>query len=126
MSWDATFSVYNNTLFNITVTNNIKGDMTTISPGGSWLTTTEEINNTNALRFWLTPNVWYMQGSCSFGPQAGVYVDRGWMAPDDQSIKMTAVANGKSFVQTQNGGESLLAWNEFTSGGSIMLVFDKV
>jgi hypothetical protein len=66
-----------------------------------------------------------MQGSCSFGPEAGVYVDRGWMAPNDQSITMTANANGKEFVQSTNGGETLLAWNEFESGGSIQLTFNE-
>jgi hypothetical protein len=66
-----------------------------------------------------------MQGGVSFGPEAGVYVDRGWMADNDQTISMTAVANGKSWTQTANGGETLLAWNEFESGGDISLTFDK-
>lgn len=125
MSWDATFSIYNYTKFNITVTHNATGDIALIKPGSNWLTTTDAINNTNALKFWQDPNTWYMQGSCAFGPQAGVYVDRGWMAPNDQSITMTAVANGKQFVQTENGGETLLAWNEFESGGSIQLTFNE-
>jgi hypothetical protein len=81
MSWEATFSIYNNTTYNITVTHNATGDLTTIPPNGDWTTTTDEVNNTNALKFWQQSNVWYMQGSCSFGPEAGVYVDRGWMAP---------------------------------------------
>jgi len=66
-----------------------------------------------------------MQGNLSFGPEAGVYVDRGWMSDFHQIIKMTAVANGKSWTQTANGGETLLAWNEFESGGDITLTFDK-
>jgi hypothetical protein len=66
-----------------------------------------------------------MQGNLSFGPEAGVYVDRGWMADNDQTIMMTAVANGKSWTQTANGGETLLAWNEFEDGGDITLTFDK-
>jgi hypothetical protein len=66
-----------------------------------------------------------MQGGVSFGPEAGVYVDRGWMESDDQTISMTVVANGKSWTQTANGGETLLAWNEFESGGDITLTFDK-
>lgn len=125
MSWEATFSIYNNTTYNITVTHNATGDLTTIPPNGDWTTTTDEVNNTNALKFWQQSNVWYMQGSCSFGPEAGVYVDRGWMAPNDQSITMTANANGKEFVQSTNGGETLLAWNEFESGGSIQLTFNE-
>jgi hypothetical protein len=126
MSWEATFSIYNNTTYNITVTHNATGDLTTIPAGGDWATTTAEINNTNALKFWQTPNVWYMQGSCSFGPEAGVYVDRGWMAPNDQTITLTAIANGKQFIQTENGGETLLAWNEFTNGGDIQLTFKEI
>jgi hypothetical protein len=66
-----------------------------------------------------------MQGNLSFGPEAGVYVDRGWMAESDQTIKMTAVANDKSWTQTANGGETLLQWNEFESGGNINLTFEK-
>ena len=66
-----------------------------------------------------------MQGNLSFGPEAGVYVDRGWMADDDQTIEMIAVANGKSWTQTTNGGETLLLWNEFEDGGDISLTFNK-
>ena len=66
-----------------------------------------------------------MQGNLSFGPEAGVYIDRGWMADDDQTIEMVAVANGKSWTQSVNGGETLLAWNEFEDGGDINLTFNK-
>ena len=125
MSWQVNFKIVNNTDYNITVTHNTVGDLTTISPNNSWDYNTTDINNTNALKFWQQPNIWFMQGSCSFGPQAGVYVDRGWMDPNGQSIKMTADANGKVWVQTTNGGETLLAWNEFPDGGNIVLTFDK-
>ena len=64
-----------------------------------------------------------MQGGVSFGPEAGVYVDRGWMSENDQTISMTAVANGKTWTQTSNGGETLLVWNEFEQGGDITLTF---
>ena len=126
MSWQATLTINNNTAYNITVTHNNIGDLTFISPNSSWSNTDQEStpNNTNALKFWQQPNVWFMQGSASFGPTAGVYVDRGWMDPNAQTIKMTADANGKEWVQTQNGGETLLAWNEFEQGGVITLTFD--
>ena len=68
---------------------------------------------------------WCMQGNLSFGPEAGVYVDRGWMADNDQTISMTANANGKEWTQTSNGGETLLQWNEFENGGDITLTFNK-
>lgn len=126
MTWQATLNINNNTAYNITVTHNNIGDLTTIEPNSSWSNTDQEStpNNTNALKFWQQPNVWFMQGSASFGPTAGVYVDRGWMDPNAQTIKMTANANGKEWVQTQNGGETLLAWNEFEQGGTITLTFD--
>ena len=109
MSWQATLTIHNNTDYNITVTHNTTGDLATISPGQSWSNTTSDPNNTNALKFWQQPNVWFMQGSASFGPTAGVWVDRGWMDPNGQSIKMTANANGTVFVQTVNGGKELHA-----------------
>jgi hypothetical protein len=126
MTWQTTLTINNNTAYNITVTHNNIGDLTTIEPNSSWSNTDQEStpNNTNALKFWQQPNVWFMQGSVSFGPTAGVYVDRGWMDPNAQTIKMTANANGKVWVQTQNGGETLLAWNEFEQGGTITLTFD--
>jgi len=125
MSWQATLKINNNTDYNITVTHNTTGDLAVIHPNGSWSNTTSDVNNTNALKFWQQPNVWFMQGSCSFGPTAGVWVDRGWMDPNGQSIKMTANANGTVFVQTANGGKEILAWNQFEQGGTIELTFDK-
>ena len=126
MTWQTTLTINNNTAYNITVTHKNIGDLTTIEPNSSWSNTDQEStpNNTNALKFWQQPNVWFMQGSVSFGPTAGVYVDRGWMDPNAQTIKMTANANGKEWVQIQNGGETLLAWNEFEQGGTITLTFD--
>ena len=125
MSWQATLVIHNNTDYNITVTHNTTGDLTTVGPGQSWSNTTGDPNNTNALKFWQQPNVWFMQGSASFGPTAGVWVDRGWMDPNAQTIKMTANANGTVFVQTVNGGKEILAWNQFEQGGTIDLTFDK-
>ena len=126
MSWSATLNITNNTSYNITVTHNATGDLTTIAPGGSWSTTTSEVNNTNALKFWQQPQVYYMQGSVSFGPEAGVYMDRGWQAPNDQSIKLTADANGVTYIQTQNGGATVLPWNGFEQGGVIDMIFAAV
>lgn len=124
MSWQATLNITNNTSYNITVTHNTTGDLTTIEPGGSWSNTTTDNNNTNALKFWQQPNVWFMQGSCSFGPTAGVWVDRGWMDPNAQTIMMVATSCGNTFTQTTNGGNELLAWNEFEDGGDINITFN--
>jgi hypothetical protein len=124
MSWQATLNIQNNTEYNITVTHNTTGDLTTIEPGDSWSNTTDDPNNTNALKFWKVPNVWFMQGSCSFGPTAGVWVDRGWMDPNGQVIMMVAESCGKTFTQTTNGGNELLAWNEFEDGGDINITFN--
>lgn len=121
--WQANVKIVNNTDYNITIDGVGPGNT---SFGGGEQTTwkSTEVNNTKSLLFWYTEGQTYMQGNLSFGPEAGVYVDRGWMAANDQTIKMTAEAGGKTFVQTENGGEELLAWNEFEQGGSITLTFD--
>ena len=126
MAWTAQLNITNNTDYNLTVNHNTVGDLTTISPGGSWSWTTSDPNNTNALRFWQQPNQWYMQGSVSFGPLAGVYMDRGWMAPDDQTIRLDADVNGTVFTQTENGGDTVVPWNGFEQGGTIDMKFSKV
>lgn len=122
--WQANITISNNTGYNLTV-NGVGPGNTTISSNSSTNWVSQETNNTKSLLFWVQENVWYMQGNLSFGPEAGVYTDRGWMADTDQTIKMTATANGKEWTQTSNGGETLLQWNEFESGGNITLTFDK-
>ena len=124
MSWSATLNITNNTAYNLTVNRNTVGDLATIPPGGSWSNTTADPNNTNALRFWSVPNQWYMQGSVAYGPQAGVYMDRGWQAPTDQTVKLTAAVNATAFSQTQNGGATVVPWNGFEQGGTIDMKFD--
>jgi hypothetical protein len=126
MTWSATLNISNNTKYNITVTHNAAGDLTTIAPQQSWSTTTSEVNNTNALKFWQQPAVYYMQGSVSFGPEAGVYMDRGWQAPNDQSIALTADVNGQHYTQNQNGGATVVPWNGFEQGGIINMTFSTV
>lgn len=122
--WQANITITNNTDYNLTVDGVGPGN-TTIDANSQTSWSSTEVHNTKSLLFWVTPNVWYMQGNLSFGPEAGVYVDRGWMADNDQTIKMTAVANGVQWVQTANGGATLLAWNLFENGGDISLTFDK-
>lgn len=122
--WESNITINNNTGYNLTI-NGVGPCNTTISPNSTTSWTSQETNNTKSLLFWVQENVWYMQGNLSFGPEAGVYVDRGWMSDTDQTIKMVAVANGKEWTQTSNGGETLLQWNEFESGGDISLTFEK-
>jgi hypothetical protein len=76
------------------------------------------------LRFWIIPNEFYMQGGVNFGPEAGVYIDRGWM--EDQSIELTGDVNGHQFVQNGNGGAEIVPWNGFEGGGTINMVFTSV
>jgi hypothetical protein len=52
-------------------------------------------------------------------------MDRGWMAPDDQTIRLDADVNGTTFTQTQNGGATVVPWNGFESGGTIDMKFSK-
>lgn len=122
--WQANIKITNNTSYNLTIEGVGPGNTTVVANSSiSW--TSQEVNNTKSLLFWVQENVWYMQGNLSFGPEAGVYVDRGWMADTDQTIEMVADANGKQWTQTSNGGETLLQWNEFESGGDITLTFNK-
>ena len=125
MAWTATLNITNLTDYNLTVNHNTVGDLTTIAPGAAWSWTTSDPNNTNALRFWQTPGQWYMQGSVAYGPMAGVYMDRGWMAPSDQTIVLNADVNGTGFTQTQNGGATVVPWNGFESGVTIDMKFSK-
>ena len=122
--WQANVTIKNNTSLNLTIDGVGPGN-TSIGENSQTSWSSTEVHNTKSLLFWNTPGEFYMQGNLSFGPEAGVYVDRGWMAEDDQTIEMIAEANGKSWTQTQNGGETLLAWNEFEQGGEISLTFNK-
>ena len=122
--WQANITIINNTDYDLMIEGVGPGN-TMLSGNSQTSWSSQEVNNTKSLLFYHTLNVWYLQGNLSFGPEAGVYVDRGWMAENDQSIKMTAVANGKQWIQTSNGGTTLLAWNEFEDGGNISLTFDK-
>ena len=123
--WTANVTIKNNTDYNLTIEGVGPGN-TTINANSSTQWSSQEVNNTKSLLFWIQENVYYMQGNLSFGPDAGVYVDRGWMAADDQSITMSVDANGTEWTQTSNGGESLLPWNEFHQGGNITMTFNKV
>jgi len=124
MTWSATLTITNRTEYNITVVHNNTGSITIIPPDTDWSNTTSEVNNTNALRFWTQPNVWYMQGSVAFGPEAGVYMDRGWQAEGDQSIQLTGTVNDTDYHQTTNGGATVVPWNGFEAGGTITMRFD--
>ena len=122
--WQANITINNNTDYNLTIDGVGPGN-TTIGVNSTTQWSSEEVHNTKSLLFWVQENVWYMQGNLSFGPEAGVYVDRGWMADNDQTIQMIANANGNEWTQTVNGGETLLQWNEFEDGGDITLTFNK-
>lgn len=122
--WTANVTIQNNTDYNLTIDGVGPGN-TTIGPNSSTQWSSQEVHNTKSLLFWIQQNVYYMQGNLSFGPEAGVYIDRGWMADNDQSITMTINANGTEWTQTSNGGETLLPWNEFSAGGDITVSFDK-
>ena len=123
--WQANITINNNTNYNLTI-DGVGPGSTTMVPNSTFTWSSTEVHNTKSLLFWIQPNVWYMQGNLSFSPEAGVYVDRGWMADGDQSIEMVADANSKTWTQTQNGGETLLAWNEFEDGGDINLTFNNI
>ena len=121
--WQANVTIQNNTDYNLTVDGVGPGN-TTISPSQSTSWSSQEVHNSKSLLFWKEEGVYYMQGNLSFGPEAGVYVDRGWLDTNNQVVSMTVDANGKTWTQTGNGGETLLQWNEFEQGGSIVMTFN--
>lgn len=126
MSWNVNVKITNNTEWMLGIVNNYM-PFVQLNTGDSHSWDTDMTNNANAIRFWegeYQPP-FLMEGNLSFGPEAGVYVDRGWLDPENQVVSMTVDANGKSWTQTSNGGETLLQWNEFEQGGNITVTFNK-
>lgn len=127
--WTVNVKIVNNTDWMLGIVNNYM-PFVQLNTGDSHTWDTDMTNNANALNFWAKDSDYqppfFMEGNLSFGPEAGVYVDRGWLPEDQQNVTMTATANGKSWTQTANGGQELLAWNEFESGGNIVITFDKL
>jgi|TARA_R110000823_G_scaffold254788_1_gene377016 hypothetical protein len=127
MGWTVNLTITNNTKYNIDVVNNDAGQVGEITQGQTFHWQTSDPNNADALQFWdatVSPKTYYMQGGVNFGPEAGVYMDRGWMADGDQSIVLNADANGVRYTQSQNGGATVLAWNQFEQGGNIHMTFN--
>ena len=125
MAWQANVTIHNNTTYGLEI-GGVGAGNTSIRPNSSTNWSSEDVNNTKSLYFPSSIAPVYMQGNLSFGPESGVYVDRGWMESGSQLITMTAEANGTSWTQTENGGETLLAWNQFENGGDIILTFNSV
>ncbi len=102
--WQANVTIQNNTEYNLTIDGVGPGN-TTIGANSETQWSSQEVHNTKSLLFWVEPNVWYMQGNLSFGPEAGVYVDRGWMADGVQTLKMTATAMASRGPKHQTAGK---------------------
>ena len=125
MSWALSIKITNNTGYKIDVVNNSLGLLETVEPGAVWQSgALTDPNNANSLRFFITDDVWYMQGGISAGPEAGVYVDKGWESPT--FITANWDAGGTQWTQSANGGYEILAWNQFEQGGEVAAVFDTV
>ena len=125
MSWSLTIKIANNTAYKIDVVNNSLGLLATIEPNAEWQSNElTDPNNANSLRFYETDNVWYMQGGISAGPEAGVYVDKGWESPTTISADWNA--NGKEWGQAANGGYEILAWNRCEQGGVVEVQFSTI
>jgi hypothetical protein len=126
MGWQAEIKIQNNTQYSLTITGTGDGpNGETYAPGEEITWSSTSVNNAKALCFNGPNPPTYMQGGLSFGPEAGVYVDRGWQAADDQTITMTATAGGVLFTQDENGGKEILQWNQFESGGNIVMIFSQ-
>jgi hypothetical protein len=83
-----------------------------------WTTTTQDQVITVVLKD--GSNVEKLQGTISFGPDRGLYFDRGSMSGDAQDITLGASVNvGTLYTQSRNGGETVLPWSQFASGGQI-------
>ena len=123
MSWALSIKITNNTGYKIEVVNNSLGLLETVEPGAVWKSNElTDPNNANSLRFFQTENVCYMQGGISAGPEAGVYVDKGWESPT--TITADWNADGVGWVQAFNGGYEILAWDQFEQGGEVAVVFN--
>lgn len=127
MSWNVNVTIRNNTNWMLGIENNYMS-FVQLNTGDQHTWNTDMTNNANAIRFWGKDTAYappfFMEGNLSFGPEAGVYVDRGWLDTNNQVVSMTVDANGKTWTQTNNGGETLLQWNEFEQGGSIVMTFN--
>lgn len=124
--WSAKMTIINNTDCTIEVQKENVGKIATISPKDSWTTITKADMNVYIHNFFKPSGETLMSGNCRFGSKFGVLVERGWIYEGPQVIKMTAVANGKEYIQTENGGRPILNWDEFTEGGEITLTFDNL
>lgn len=114
--------ITNNTEYNLTI-NGTGPENTTIGPYSSTRILSEEATNNKTLLFWKEENVYYLQGSAIFGPSSGVYVNRGDLPVNDQSIKLLTNIGDRQWIQSTNGGNELLTPSEFSNGGDITLTF---
>ena len=114
--------VTNNTNYNLTIEGLGDGN-TTIGPFSSTRIITEYENVSKNFLFWIKQNLYYMQGSLSYGQSSGVYVDRGDLPIDDQSITLQINIGDRQWVQSTNGGNTLLSPSEYSSNDDILLTF---
>jgi hypothetical protein len=65
-----------------------------------------------------------MQGRATVSPDTGVYLDRGDMPGDLQSVTLGAVITpGGDYTQSRNGGQQVLPAHQFGEGGRVYLGF---
>ncbi len=125
--FDVDVKMTNNTDYYITISGKGPGNTSApIAPGANYSWSSTETYNTKTVFFWDNSSASgtpLSQGNISFGPTAGVYLDRGWLPEDQQSFSMDSVSNGVVFNQSTNGGKQVLAWNEFENGGDITITY---
>jgi hypothetical protein len=118
--------IANNTKYMIDVMINTNIRQTLILPNTQFSWTTDLTKDARTLLFRdpTSPAIPYMQGSVSFGPDAGVYIDRGWMN-STADITLNGDVNGTTFVQSgaNDPGTTVVPWSEFNSGGKINMTF---
>jgi len=114
--------ITNSTDYNLTIDGSGVGN-SIVGPKSATRILSDEPTNAKNLLFWSQPNVYYMEGNITFGSSSGVYVDRGDLPNDDQSIKLQINIGDAQWVQSTNGGNNLLTPSEFSNGGDITLIF---
>ena len=114
--------ITNNTNYNLTIEGTGPSNCT-IAELSSVRILSNDDTNSKTLSFWKDKNVEYMKATLIFGPSSGIYADRGDLPIDDQSIKMMVNTKERQWIQSTNGGNTLLTPSEFSEGGDISVVF---
>lgn len=124
-------SIVNNTKYPMVISGEGAGNtLTPVNPNSTYSWRSTDTYNTKEIKFMDTDGkTVFLLGEVNFGPTAGVYVDRGWMAT--QTIEMVAKVTPTegetaTFTQSTDGGKTIIPWDGFVNGGIIDLQFSMI